>query len=105
MDVATLPISHLEVLAARLERCADDVDGLAARTRHGTSPSWRGEAADRYEEVVAGHEADLTTLGGDLRDAATDVRMLAVTARERLAALVAAAEVVWDEGRPIGIIP
>lgn len=93
MDIPTLPIDDLESLSLRLERLAEGVDELAARTRHGTSPSWRGEAAERHRELVAEQTADLTVLAGALRDAAATVRVLAVTAREHLALLEAAAEI------------
>lgn len=104
MDIPPLPLEDLEALALRLERLADGVDGLAARTPHGTSHSWRGGAADRHRALVAGHAADLTALGDALREAATAVRVLAATAREHVALLEDAAEIVWAT-RPILVLP
>ncbi|WEV77866.1 hypothetical protein O9K63_14920 [Janibacter cremeus] len=80
MDIPPLLLEDLEVPALRLERLADGVDGLVARTAHGTSHSWRGPAADRHRELVAAHAADLTALGAALRDAAAAVRTLAAVA-------------------------
>ncbi|WP_338750297.1 hypothetical protein [Janibacter alittae] len=104
MDIPHLPTDDLEALARRLERVAEDIHGLAARTAQGTSPSWRGEAADRHRELVARHRADLTALAAAVRDAAAGVRVLAVTAREQLAFLQDAAELAWTP-RPIPAVP
>lgn len=104
MDIPPLPIDDLEALALRLERLAEGIDELAARTPHGTSPSWRGEAADRHRELVAGQAADLTVLAAAVRDAAATVRVLAVTAREHVALLQDAAELAWA-ARPIMVLP
>lgn len=90
MDLPPIPLDELEVLALRLERCAERIDDLAGRTRLGVSATWRGESAERHRERVARHAADLTDLGGRLREAAALVRRLAATAGERLALLAAA---------------
>lgn len=104
MDIPPLQIDDLEALALRLERAAEGIDELAARTRHGTSRSWRGEAAERHRELVAGHGDDLAVLAAAVRDAAAAVRVLAVTAREHVALLQDAAELAWT-ARPIMVLP
>lgn len=87
MDIPPLLLEDLDALALRLEGLADDVDGLVARTAHGTSRSWRGPAADRHRELVAARAADLTALGAALRGAAAAVRVVAAAASEHFAAL------------------
>lgn len=109
MDIATLPIvtvaiADLEDIALRLERHAEAIDEIAARIPRGTSPSWRGEAADRHRELVMGHAGDLTSLATAMRRAATAVRVLSATAQERVALLQDAAEVAWTV-RPVLVVP
>lgn len=105
MDIPPLLLEDLETLALRLERLAEGVDGLVARTAHGTSHSWRGAAADRHRGLVAGHTADLAALGAALREAAVAVRALAATARERVALLEGAAEIAWATRPPHPVSP
>lgn len=83
MDIPTISIDGLDVVATRLDRCAEHIAVQSVLTRSGTSEAWRGGAADRHRELVAGHTADLDELARRLREAATAVRHLSSTARSR----------------------
>lgn len=97
MDLTPIDLAGIDATAARLERCADEVEALAARTRHGTSPRWQGSAAERHHELMAEHVSDLQTLAADLREAAAAVRVLGTVAEHRLLEIARlAAEVVED---------
>lgn len=85
MDLPNLSITDLDAVAVRLHRCAEEIDVQAARARLGASTTWRGAAADRHSARVTSHVAALESLADRLRDAATRVRFLGETARERVA--------------------
>lgn len=104
MDIPPFLVD-LEALALRLERLADGVDGLVARMPHGTSHSWRGVAADRHRELIAGHAGDLAALVTALREAAVAVRALAATARERVALVEDGAELDRAPRPPLPVLP
>lgn len=104
MHPDTLSVADLEDIALRLVRRADHVEQVAARVRHGTSPSWRGEAAERHRARVAEHASDLTVLADSLRNAAAAVDLLAATAREHVDLLLDAAELAWS-AHPVMVLP
>lgn len=87
MDLPDLPVDGLDAIATRLDRCAERMAVQALAVRAGTSETWRGGAADRHRELVAGHAADLDELADRLRGAAATVRDLRATARARVVAL------------------
>ncbi|WP_435202409.1 hypothetical protein [Janibacter sp. GS2] len=98
MDVPTIPIDALGTTAARLDRCAERIAVQARTIRCATSEAWQGDAADRHRELVAGHTADLEELARRLHEAATRVRQLDSTARQRVVDL-------GRVDRRIGLLP
>lgn len=98
MDLPTIPVDGLDAIARRLDRCAERVADHALAVRAGASETWRGPGADRHRELVDGHAADLRDLADRLHDAATSVRHLRATARDRVAEL-------GQADRTIGMLP
>lgn len=98
MDIPTIPIEALGTIATRLDRCAERIAVQARMVRSGTSEAWQGDAADRHRELVAGHTADLEELVRRLHEAATRVRQLGSTARQRVVDLSRV-------DRTIGLLP
>lgn len=98
MDLSDLPVDGLDAIATRLDRCAEHVVAQAAVVRAGTSETWRGGAAARHRQLVAGHAADLDDLADRVDRAADAVRYLRATARARLVTL-------GEADRTVGIVP
>lgn len=93
-----ISIERLDVVAARLDHCAERIAVQSVLIRAGTSEAWRGGASDRHRELVASHAADLEELARRLREAATAVRHLGSTTRHRAVALCQA-------DRAVGLLP
>lgn len=87
MDIPRIPIDGLDAIATRLDRYAEHLAAQATLARAGTSEAWRGPAADRHREVVAGHASDLEDLAERLDGAAASIRHLSSTARARVGGL------------------
>lgn len=91
MDIGTaaawvpdLDLGAVEAVALRLERCAEAVEVHAARTRLGTSTTWRGGASELHRQRVAAHGEDLSALADRVRRVASGVRALGATAAARV---------------------
>lgn len=87
MDIPRPDLDDLDAIATRLDRCAERIAARAAVTRSAPSETWRGGAADLHHERLTEHAADLDDLAGRIGGAATLVRHLGSTARDRLATL------------------
>ena len=87
MDIPRPGLDDLDAIATRLDRCAEHIAAQAAVTRSATTATWRGRAADLHHERLTEHATDLDDLARRLGGAATAVRHLGSTARDRLATL------------------